>query len=75
MKSDTSCWIFATLMFMVFTFAAPGPAATASGGPRAVVPESSFDFGTTCEGNDVRHLFTIENTGDAPLRIIDVKTD
>jgi hypothetical protein len=75
MKSNAACRIFAIFLFMVVPFAGPDPVATASGGPRAVVPESSFDFGTVCEGDDVRHLFSIQNKGDTPLTIIDVKTD
>jgi len=75
MQSTPSCLIFAIFLFVVFTLAGPGPAAPASGGPRAVVPESSFDFGTVGEGDDVRHFFIIQNKGDTPLTIIDVKTD
>ena len=51
------------------------PETRVASGPNAVVPETSFDFGAVHEGEDVRHLFVIENKGDAPLVLLDVKTD
>jgi hypothetical protein len=43
-------------------------------GPKAVAPTESHDFGTVLEGNDVLHDFVIQNKGDAPLDIKDVRT-
>jgi len=43
-------------------------------GPKAVAPTESYDFGTVLEGNDVLHDFVIQNKGDAPLDIKDVRT-
>ena len=73
MKSETLCWVFTLSCFMALALASPG--AIAFGGPLAIVPETSFDFGAVHEGEDVRHPFVIENKGDAPLVLLDVKTD
>jgi len=42
--------------------------------PKAVAETDSFDFGTVLEGNTVLHDFVIKNTGDAPLKIENVRT-
>ena len=73
MKSETLCWVFTLSCFMALALAGSG--AIAFGGPLAIVPETSFDFGAVHEGEDVRHKFVIENKGDAPLVLLDVKTD
>ena len=44
----------------------------ATGGPRIVFPETSYDFGTITQGANVSHTFVVRNAGDAPLRLIDV---
>ena len=77
MKSETLCRIFAGLWggLLVMALALAGSGAIAFGGPLAIVPETSFDFGAVHEGEDVRHPFVIENKGDAPLVLLDVKTD
>lgn len=42
-------------------------------GPRAVFPETKYKFEPLFEGDDVTHDFVVENRGDAPLVIKNVK--
>ncbi len=37
--------------------------------PRIVCNLSSHDFGTVCDGDDVTHVFTLNNVGNRPLQI------
>ena len=50
-------------------------AKTTADGPKIFLPETKYSFGAVHEGEEVRHPFTIKNTGELPLKIIDVKTD
>ncbi len=43
--------------------------------PGLFLPEATHDFGAVCEGDTVRYPFIVQNKGDLPLNIIDVKTD
>jgi hypothetical protein len=45
-----------------------------TGGPNIVSPEPVFDFGTRDNDGQVQHEFVIRNTGDAPLKIDNVKS-
>ena len=36
-------------------------------------PEPSFDFGTISQGDKATHTFVVQNTGDAPLKLIKAK--
>ncbi len=75
MKPDFTYKIGWILVIMVLVITGPQPEARTVGGPKAVLPETSFDFGSVHEGEDVRHPFVLQNKGDAPLVITDVKTD
>lgn len=46
----------------------------AGDGPRAFVPSPEYKFALVLEGTDVLHDFMIQNRGNAPLKIITVKT-
>ena len=46
----------------------------ASPAPKAVVPESDFNYGTVAEGTKITHTFVIQNKGDAKLLITKVET-
>ncbi len=61
------------LIGMVLCFLAASAAAEQTA-PKAVAPTESYQFGTVLEGNDVIHDFVIQNTGDAPLDIENVRT-
>ena len=50
-------------------------AATASIGPKAQVPETTFDFGEVFEDVKLTHTFEIKNIGDALLEIKDIDSD
>ncbi len=43
--------------------------------PRAVIGQTTFDFGTIYEDRPMTHTFVIRNTGTAPLHIEDVDPD
>lgn len=44
-------------------------AASERGGPKIVLPEPKYDFGTVPEGRSAEHLFEVRNEGDAVLEI------
>jgi len=47
---------------------------TALAAPKLEVVETTYDFGEILKGDQVKHIFTIRNAGDAPLTIEKVKT-
>jgi hypothetical protein len=49
--------------------------AAASIGPKAQVPETTFDFGEVFEDVKLTHTFDIKNIGDALLEIKDIDSD
>lgn len=52
---------------------APTVATPASAGPRLVVADRVFDFGTVQKGVSLRHDFVVHNRGNAPLEISEVR--
>ena len=50
-------------------------AAAASIGPKAQVPETTYDFGEVFEDRKLTHTFDIKNIGDALLEIKDIDSD
>jgi hypothetical protein len=50
-------------------------AAAATLGPKAQVPETTFDFGEIFEDVELTHTFVIKNIGDALLEIKDIDSD
>jgi hypothetical protein len=50
-------------------------AAAATPGPKAQVPETTYDFGEVFEDRQLSHTFTIKNIGDALLEIKDIDSD
>jgi len=63
------------MMFLIFS--APLlclAAATPAAGPQAFLPESVHEFAPVVEGARVEHEFIIQNHGDAPLVILDLKS-
>lgn len=69
-----------SIVFWVSTLAmalAVGAAADQAGDealPKALFPESSWNFDPVLEGTDVIHDFIVKNQGLAPLEILGVKT-
>lgn len=49
--------------------------APASAQPKAVVPQTSHDFGEVLQDKDLGHTFKVKNTGKAPLQILEVDPD
>jgi hypothetical protein len=62
------------LIWTLLLLGAP-PAAAATIGPRAQVPETTHDFGEVFEDRKLTHTFDIKNTGDALLEIEDIDSD
>lgn len=42
-------------------------------GPKAVITDPEFDFKEAKQGAIVEHTFKIENRGDLPLKILNVR--
>lgn len=51
----------------------PASGQSALKGPKAVFSETKYEFKPLFEGEDVTHDFVVENRGDAPLVIKNVK--
>lgn len=61
------------LVILVLCTALPLSAAEPIKGPSIYYPQAEFDFGSTLEGNHVKHTFIVENRGTEELRIMKVK--
>ena len=57
--------------FMAFSFASEKAIQES---PSAFFPRDRYKFNAVIDGAEVTHAFTIQNKGDAPLIINDVKT-
>lgn len=51
------------------------PADTDAASPEAVFPQTQYEFAPVMEGVDIKHDFVIENHGNAPLVIQNVRPD
>jgi Protein of unknown function (DUF1573) len=65
---------YRALILMLLLLSAP-LAAGATLGPKAQVPETTFDFGEIFEDRELTHTFVINNIGDALLEIKDIDSD
>jgi hypothetical protein len=65
---------YRALILMLLLLGAP-LAAAATLGPKAQVPETTFDFGEIFEDRELTHTFVIKNIGDALLEIKDIDSD
>ena len=72
------CFIGLLMMAVLGFTAAWAAQDTASGDqkatPRIVAPEGTYHFASVVDGTKVEHEFVIENKGNAPLKISNVKT-
>lgn len=66
---------FQGILIPVFLFFYLGGSALAEAIPEAFLPETHFEFSPVFEGRKVHHGFIIRNKGNAPLHILDVRTD
>jgi len=62
------------LIWILLLLCSPS-AGTASIGPKAQVPETTYDFGEVFEDRKLSHTFDIRNIGDALLEIKDIDSD
>jgi hypothetical protein len=70
-------WSVAAGSVISLLVALQAPAAAAqrrAPAPRVEFAETSFDFGTIYQGEDVSHTFVFRNTGNAPLKIEKVRS-
>ena len=65
---------FWALIWTLLLLGAP-LAAAATLGPKAQVPETTYDFGEVFEDRKLTHTFDIKNIGDALLEIKDIDSD
>ena len=65
---------YRALILMLLLLGAP-LAAAATIGPKAQVPETTFDFGKIFEDRELTHTFVIKNIGDALLEIKNIDSD
>ncbi|MCX5888540.1 MAG: DUF1573 domain-containing protein [Deltaproteobacteria bacterium] len=63
------------VLLLILLLLCTSPAAMASIGPKAQVPETTFDFGEVFEDLKLSHTFDIKNIGDALLEIKDIDSD
>jgi Protein of unknown function (DUF1573) len=47
----------------------------AAAAPRLEISQPTYDLGEIFEDQPLEHIFTLKNTGDAPLRLQDIKLD
>ena len=71
---DTTKSAYRALILMLLLLGAP-LAAAATLGPKAQVPETTFDFGEIFEDRELTHTFVIKNIGDALLEIKNIDSD
>jgi len=65
---------YGALILMLLLLGAP-LAVMATPGPKAQVPETTFDFGEIFEDRELTHTFVIKNIGDAFLEIKKIDSD
>jgi hypothetical protein len=63
------------ILILILLLLGSPAAGTASIGPKAQVPETTFDFGEVFEDLKLSHTFDIKNIGDALLEIKDIDSD
>ena len=61
-KRMTSCWILAALLW----------AAQAWAGPQVAVETASVHFDAVPDGTHITRVFTVKNTGDEALKIVQI---
>lgn len=68
-----SIWIF--LLSGPLSAGVPSDAQKDSIAPKAAFPKPNHHFGEVFEGEDITHDFVVENKGDAPLVIKNIRPD
>lgn len=67
-------FVCAVLGIFVVFFAMAQEETETKPGPQITLEEKTFDFGDIQQGDKVEHLFSLENTGTAPLILTNVQT-
>ncbi|RPH48250.1 MAG: DUF1573 domain-containing protein [Desulfobacteraceae bacterium] len=63
------------LIFMIFTGELPAAESQTESSPLVFVPKSRYEFPLVVDGQEIAHIFTVQNKGKSPLIIERVKTD
>jgi Protein of unknown function (DUF1573) len=71
-KNRKTIWTWVVLVLGTVQFFLPRALPAAEAAPRAILTETSHDFGQVFEDRDLSHTFIVRNTGQAPLEILDV---
>jgi hypothetical protein len=74
MRMIRNGWIIvmlATFLALPLNIHAAQPAADSA--PRALLPESEYNFGKVVEGTQVQHEFLLKNQGKGSLQILKVE--
>ncbi len=74
-QNRLTVWTWVALVFWTVQFFLPRALLAADAVPRAVLTETSYDFGQIFEDRELSHTFVIRNTGQAPLEILDVNPE
>lgn len=67
--------VFWGIMVLAVTCFQPGVSPAADRAPKLVLSADRFDFGQVFEDRKLTHTFQLQNTGDAPLKILKVDPD
>ncbi len=61
------------LFVFLFLFGANPVMSEDKQGPKAVIKESEFNFKEVKQGETIEHTFKVQNQGDMPLKILNVR--
>lgn len=67
--------VLAALAGLFFTLTLARPVAAVAAQPKAVIPQTTHDFGEDLQDKEFAHTFVIKNAGKAPLKILEVDPD
>jgi hypothetical protein len=72
LKKNFNLIMAAVGLALAFTLQFP---TTVAAQPKVVIPQTTYDFGEVLQDKDLGYTFTVNNTGKAPLKILEVDPD
>ena len=72
MKCKTAFFITVCLLFLIFVSKGQAGAKESNTAPMAVVPQTTIEFSPVIAGAEVQQRFSVSNSGNALLNIINV---
>ena len=73
MKPKMFAVIFAAVSILLFGTGIFGFAEQTLHGPSVFIPDSRYTFSSVLDGTEITHDFVIQNKGDAPIEIKNVR--